>query len=474
MHNRNLRSGPFPCALGAALFSIVAAAHAGAEAPPLAAPLPEAQAGADSDPMLAPPPDAPRVIASWDDALAVVRAQSPDYVSSAQSVERAEAQKRIALAAVLPTLAGQGSYTHQFWTEHFTIAGAAVPGMMPTNIAVVTPAPDVWFAGATLAWTIVNPRGIYEVGTAGKGIELSKLSFEDRRRVLATALVHSMLATLAAARVAELNRVGLRAALDRLALTKARLEFGQGTAVDVDRAEQDVAATREVLLTGDESLRQSREALGVALGSPVPVSLPNGLDLEPFEAAVVRTCRLNDDIERRPDVAAARLHLEIAERAVRDADLLLAPTLGVSSAIGHVSEPVLAPNSTWLVQGVVNVPFYDGGARYGAMRDARAALEQARQTVVSTRLAAIVESARTRRSVGVLRASRDVARQRRDLAKRIDGRTRDGYAHGLGTSLDLVISAEALRQADIDVALLEFQVGSARAHAVLADAECVY
>jgi outer membrane protein, multidrug efflux system len=108
------------------------------------------------------------------------------------------------------------------------------------------------------------------------------------------------------------------------------------------------------------------------------------------------------------------------------------------------------------------------------MRDARAALEQARQALVSTRLGAVVESARARRSVGVLRASRDVARQRRELAKRIDGRTRDGYAHGLGTSLDLVISAEALRQADIDLALLEFQVGSARAHAVLADAECVY
>ena len=73
-----------------------------------------------------------------------------------------------------------------------------------------------------------------------------------------------------------------------------------------------------------------------------------------------------------------------------------------------------------------------------------------------------------------LQASRDVSRRKRDLAKSIDGRTRDGYAHGLGTSLDLVISAEALRQADIDLALLEFQVGSARAHAVLADAECVY
>jgi len=424
----------------------------------------EAQASADSDPMLVPPPEAPRRIESWDEALALIRAQSPDYVSSAQSVTRAEAQKRVALAAVLPTLAGQASYTHQLVTETLTISGAKF----------VTPPPDVWFAGGTLAWTLVNPRGIYGVGTSEKAIEVARLSFQDRRRVLATALVDAMLATLAAARVAELNRVGLRASLQRLALTNARLQFGQGTALDVDRAEQDVAAAREGLLTGDESLRQAREALGMALGSPVPIAPPAELDIESFEAAVARTCRLNEYVERRPGVAAARARYNLAERALRDADLQLAPTFAVGAQLGYASAVLLTTNATWALQGVLNLPLYDGGARYGAMRDARGALEQARQDLAAARLSAIVESARARRSVGVLQAARDVARQRRDLAFRIDGRTRDGYAHGLGTSLDLVVSAEALRQAEINLALLEFQVGSARAHAVLTDAECAY
>ena len=50
----------------------------------------------------------------------------------------------------------------------------------------------------------------------------------------------------------------------------------------------------------------------------------------------------------------------------------------------------------------------------------------------------------------------------------------EGYAQGLGTSLDLVTSAEALRQAEINLALLDFQVAQARANAVLTNAECVY
>jgi multidrug efflux system outer membrane protein len=120
------------------------------------------------------------------------------------------------------------------------------------------------------------------------------------------------------------------------------------------------------------------------------------------------------------------------------------------------------------------VPFYDGGARYGALRDARAALEQAREALVSARLEAIVGSTQAQRDVGVLQEERDVALRQRDLADRIDRRTRDGYARGIGTSLDLVTSAQALRQAEISLALLDFQVGQARANAVLTNAECVY
>jgi multidrug efflux system outer membrane protein len=419
------------------------------------------------DSLLEPPSEAPRRISSWEEALSLIRAQSPDYVSSYQSVVRAEAQKRIALAAVLPVISAQGNYTHQFINEQITF-----PTTPP--VSFVTPPSDVFGLGATLTWSAINPRGIYAQGTAARNIELARLSFQDRRRTIATAVVSAMLSTLAAARVSELNRIGLRAALDRLVLTQTRQQFGQGTALDVDRTQQDVEAARALIIASDESLRQSREALGVALGSPVAVSAPGDLDLERFEAAVARTCRMNEDIERRPDVRAARLQVEIAERSVKDADLQLAPSLNLSSQANYATVTVLAPQATWSVQGAIVVPIFDGGARYGAMRDARAAVEQARQSLVSARLQAIVGSSQAERSVGVLRASREVAAQQRDLAERIDHRTRDGYAQGLGTSLDLVISAQALRQAETNLALLDFQVGQARANAVLTNAECVY
>jgi outer membrane protein TolC len=342
------------------------------------------------------------------------------------------------------------------------------------TIPIVTPPSKSFNASATASWAIINLRGIYGIGTADRNVDVARLTFDDRRRQIASAVVDAMLATLAGARVAELNRVGLRSALERLVLTQTRLQYGQGTELDVDRAQQDVASARATLISGDESLRRAREALCAALGSPVAIAPAPTADLGAFETAVARTCHLNDDVERRPDVSAARRRVDIAQRTVHDAELLFVPSVDVSSTLSYGSQPVLAPQTTWSLTAVLNVPIYDGGARYGALRDSHAALEQARQALVTTRLDALVASEQAQRAIGVLEQSRDVAREQRDLAARIDRRTRDGYARGLGTSLDLVISAQALRQADINLALLDFQVDDARANAVLVNAECVY
>ena len=111
---------------------------------------PSFQPPAVSDPMLAPPPPAPRQVKSWDEALALLRAHSPDYIASYENVLRAEAQSRIALAAVLPTLNAQGSYVHEFFTETIPFGGSNF----------VTPPPDLFAAGATLQWNVLSPRAI--------------------------------------------------------------------------------------------------------------------------------------------------------------------------------------------------------------------------------------------------------------------------------------------------------------------------
>src|SRR5580704_12096309 len=70
-----------------------------------------------NDPMLAPVPQPPRVLGSWREAVALLRARSTDLKMAVDQVLEAEAQTRIALAQYLPTINGQGSYNHQLITR---------------------------------------------------------------------------------------------------------------------------------------------------------------------------------------------------------------------------------------------------------------------------------------------------------------------------------------------------------------------
>jgi multidrug efflux system outer membrane protein len=408
-----------------------------------------ARADDETDPILAPLPPATDIIPSWNDAIVRIR-RAPDLMSSAADVDRVTAQRRITLAAVLPQLSAVGEYEHAFRG---------------------TPA-NIWSIAGIATWTL-DARAIHAVGTADAQIDLSRLSLAEQKRELVDATIAGMLATLTAERISELDRSSLRAALDRHKLTQTRLSLAHGVELDVDRAQQDVEAARSQLVQADETARQTREALGLLIGSSTPIAAAAGLDIEGFETAIATTCRPTADIEHRADVAAARQRVDIAERAISDAELRFVPTLGVTSQTTDANVVTFGPTANWIVSATITVPLYDGGAQYGALRAARVQRDQAWFALAQARAAAIVDAARADRAIAVAARARDISKRKRDLAAQVDSRVQKGYAAGLGTSLDLVTSAQALRQAEIELATAEFQVARARAGAALAHAECV-
>ena len=60
----------------------------------------------------------------------------------------------------------------------------------------------------------------------------------------------------------------------------------------------------------------------------------------------------------------------------------------------------------------------------------------------------------------------------RDLAERTDQLTRRAFEVGRGSSLELVQSAAALRQAELTLVLREFELVQARLDAFLTEARC--
>jgi outer membrane protein TolC len=413
--------------------------------------------------MLNPLPPPHRTVATWDEVLSLVRARSTDLRLAFDEVEKAEGQSRIALAGALTQINATGTLTHNF-----------LQGAYPVGDGVNLPYPtrNVVAGQIGLVQPVFAPRAWYAVGTARRAEDAARLTLDDRKRILATDVAGALVAEIAAERVAELNRVGLRQALERLALARRREALGSGSQLDVVRAEQDVDSARAAVVSGDEAARQDREALGLVLGIAEQVGAAPGLSIDGLVSDTGTGCKLVGTVDDRADLRSLRTDVDIAARGVKDVWYQFSPTVNFQSTLSASNDALAIPSTTWNIEGVLTIPIWDGGARYGELRQAKAQKDEADQNLIAQRRAVVIQIEQARRAVEVAVDSRKVAVDAEIHARQVDHMTQVGFLKGQGTSLDLVVSAGALRQAQINRALRDFDLVRARIDALLALADC--
>jgi len=429
---------------------------------PIAPKMPEVQ-----DAMLAPPSRPQREIGNWNEAAVELRARSMTLATAYAEVAKAEAQSRIALATLLPSINGSVSGTHQFITHQ-------TRPIQGVNATSTTPATDYISGGVTLVQDLIDVKAWYDLRTAHAAEVVQRLGVESAKRTMTLSLATSMVAVVTAERVAEINRIALRSALELLNLTKLKKSLGTATGLDVVRAEQNVESAHSTIVNGDESLRQAREALGLALGEPQQVGVTSNLKLDGILDGIGQSCRRLDNSFDRPELAQARQQLLVAERGIRSAELSFLPTLKAQSSVSSSTlNPGSAPRTTWNIVGVLTIPIWDGGARYGTLRTARAVRDEVSYSVETSQRSITIEVEQARRAVQVAEQSVAVARNAVALAARNDELTRTAYRLGQGaTSFELVAAAVALQQAQVQLAVQEFNVVGARLAALLTMARC--
>jgi outer membrane protein, multidrug efflux system len=431
-----------------------------AQAPP---PAQQARAPAKlDDPLLAPVEPAPRQLSSWREAVALINSRSVDLGIAVQEVERARGSARQALALALPTITASGSLTAQLLTA------TSPPG-------TESPANPSLQGQLTVSQPILAPRTWYSLKTAKLGVASAKLSVADKKRTVLTGVVNGIVSVVIAERVAEINRTSLRSALDRLSLTRRQAALGTATRLDVLRVEQDTAATRATLVSGDESLRQARESLGLALGASKAYGVSPSISLVEVEKSMREICA-KKTVEDRSDIRQAMNDAEVAARGITDAWLAFSPTATLSTTAGAANQTsaVSGGAGTWSVQALLTVPLWDGGARYGSQRIAHAAAKESKLRLESALRVATIGVAQALRSVLVAEQSRVVSESLRDLAREIARLSQRSFEMGTGTSFDLVDTAQKARAAEVDLAVKEFTVVQAKLNALLALSTCDY
>jgi outer membrane protein TolC len=108
----------------------------------------------------------------------------------------------------------------------------------------------------------------------------------------------------------------------------------------------------------------------------------------------------------------------------------------------------------------------------GNIKNDRAAEDIALQNLDALKRQAIIQVEQAQRMIEVTAVSDRVANEQRDLAAQNDSMTQAAYVRGQGTSVDLVVASEAHRQAELNLALAEYNVVKARLAAIMALATC--
>nr|WP_224369321.1 TolC family protein [Hyalangium versicolor] len=424
--------------------------------------------------MLAPAAPAPRQVSTWDEALALVKERSTDLDSARAGIERAEGRWRQSLAALLPNARFAGGVAVDLLNTDSSVlatSGSTLPAT-PSESGRVPTAP-LASGAVSLTQSVVDVSAWRGLSSAEAAQRSAEASLQDVRRRLTLGLARSLVAVVSAERAAELNRVGLRQALERAALVQRTLELGAATQLDVARTRQDVELARQSLISGDEQLRRTREALGLAMGFDQAVGVTPNFQLQGLVAETQSDCAPLKAVGERPDLLAASTQLESARESRRQASAGYLPTLGITSnALAFTTEPGLGRVASWNIAAVLSVPIWEGGLRGGLVRERTGVERQAEDTLERTRREVEFEVARTRRGVEVAEALVKTAAEARSLAEQTDQLTRRSFEIGRSGSLELVQSAAALRQAELALALREFELVQARLDAFLTEARC--
>ena len=131
-----------------------------------------------------------------------------------------------------------------------------------------------------LQQTLINAQQFDQISIDELAEDANRLSVDDRKRTLALSLANQIVAVVTAERSADINRVGLKVALEQLEITRRKQALGAANGLDVVRAEQNAANARASLVSGDESLREAREALGLSLGLPEEIGVAADVNID--------------------------------------------------------------------------------------------------------------------------------------------------------------------------------------------------
>jgi outer membrane protein TolC len=447
---------PFSCArlrAGAALMFAAAAASGAAQASAQEPPAVPAQAQ--------PVPDPPQTVLSLEEAIERALAVSPTMAQAEAGVRSAEAGRRSAYGAYLPTVNANTGASRSS-SNRFN----------PQTNTTVTGSSNSYNAGLNAGVDISNGgrRGA-EIDDAAATLEAARATAQQRRFDVVLAAETAFYDVLRREELMRVAAARIRRAEQSLAAADRRLQVGTATRSDVLRSRLELNDARQAELTERTAWTVATYALGRVTG------VDDRVGAALAEPVGVRPLALSDEELRTivesssPAVITARADVRSAEAAVSVARASYFPTLRASSNLNWFNNEFSFDQGTssWNLGLSVSLPVFNGFQRETNATRARVAEDVARFELRDARRGARVD---LERLLGALRLAEErlVLTAEAVEVAREDLRVQDErYRLGASTILDLITSQLNLAQAETDeiAARYDYQIARAELEALV-------
>jgi outer membrane protein len=315
--------------------------------------------------------------------IALTPEGSPRVALAEESIKQAQTGIAQARAAFLPDI--EGSVTDQSETVNLKSFGLTfnVPAGFPLSIPSFVGPFSVFDARATAQQSVFDFSSIKRYQSSKVTVAASRADADTTRNQVSDAVARAYLACLRADAKLETERANVELSDALLKLSNRQKNAGTGLAIEVTRAQVQLANDRQNLIVAENDRRkavlQLLRAMGLNLDARIEFTdklLYKPVDVGPMEAALDKARKERAELRaqsKREEVARLNYGSVKAERL---------PSLGAFGnygAIGSLSEGALPTRSVGVT---LKVPVFDGGRR-----DARRAesLSQLRQEEIRTR-----------------------------------------------------------------------------------------
>ncbi len=396
-------------------------------------------------------------VLSLGDAARLAARQSATAQEARAQVDQANAQSHLKRGSFLPTLYGFGQETEFVENSAALLRFPALPPGSPFNFNTFLPPTGVDFppikATEFRGWiydTLFSLSAIQRYRQARMAEQAQNTAATSTAQNAAGTAAAAYLAVQQANAVLDARLADSSLAADLLNIARQQLQAGVGIALDVTRAQAQLASTRAQLIAArsdrDRTELDLLRALGLSLDAHVILS--DSLSSMPISDTLPREIdEIDLALRHRPDLRTIGEQLTAAQQQVSAIRAERLPSLDVfgNKGVQGGNYSRMLPVYTWGVG--LTVPVFDGLRREARIEEQQAVTKQIQVQQRDLRQQAAIDVRRAFLDLAAAREQLDAANEQLRLTQQEVSESRERFRAGVAGNADVITASLDLNSA---------------------------